>query len=89
MRAAPGLPGGGVNPLFTPLFAGATFVNLGTVFVAEPTSVELILLLAVHTAFLVRLAHTRLHAGRQRRADLQAFQAAVGDGETSSESKNS
>jgi len=49
----------------------------------------LMLLLAVHTAFLVRLAQTRLLAGHQRRTDLQAFQAAVGDGETSSESKKS
>ena len=89
MRAAPGLPGGGVNPLFTPLFAGAALVNLGTAFVSEPTSVELILLLAMHTLFLVRLAHTRLLAGRQRRADLQAFQDAIGQPETSSESKKS
>jgi len=89
MRAAPGLPGVGVNPLFTPLFAGAALVNLGTAFVTEPTSVELILLLAMHTLFLVRLAHTRLLAGRQRRADLQAFQDAIGPGETSSESKKS
>jgi hypothetical protein len=89
MRTAPGLPGGGVNPLFTPLFAGAALVNLGTAFVAEPTSVELILLLAVHTSFLVRLAHTRLLAGRQRLTDLQAFQSAAGNRETSSESKKS
>jgi len=88
MRAAPGLPGGGVNPLFTPLFAGASLVNLGTAFIAEPTAVELILLLAVHIAFLLRLAQTRLLAGRQRQSDLHAFQAAVGV-ETSSESKRS
>jgi hypothetical protein len=100
MRAAPGLPGGGVNPLFTPLFAGAAIVNLGTAFVAEPTPLELMLLFVAHTAFVLRLAQTRLLAGRQRRLDLEAFQAAVGDAsapiarragaaETSSETKNS
>jgi hypothetical protein len=100
MRAAPGLPGGGVNPLFTPLFGGAAIVNLGTAFVAEPTPLELILLFVAHTAFLLRLAQTRLLAGRQRRADLEAFQTAVGNAaaptavrggaaETSSETKNS
>jgi hypothetical protein len=90
MRAAPGLPGGGANPLFTPLFAAATLVNLGIAFVAEPTPVELILLFAVHTVVLLRLAQTRLLAGRQRRADLQAFEAAVArTSDTSSETKNS
>ena len=96
MRAAPGLPGGGVNPLFTSTFAGAAIVNLGTAFVAEPTPLELLLLFVAHTAYLLRLAQTRLLAGRQRRADLEAFQAAVGHapsstgaGETSSETKKS
>lgn len=100
MRASPALPGGGVNPLFTSIFAGAAIVNLGTAFVAEPTPVELILLFAMHTAFLLRLAQTRLLAGRQRRADLDAFQAAFASSsapaaprdsvvETSSETKNS
>jgi hypothetical protein len=78
MRAAPGLPGGGVNPLFTAVFAAAAIVNLGTAFVAEPTPVELILLFAAHSAFLLRLAQTRVLAGRQRRADLEAFRSSVG-----------
>lgn len=90
MRAAPGLPGGSANPLFTPLFATAALANLGTAFVTEPTPVELVLLFAVHAAFLLRLAQTRVLAGRQRRADLQAFEAAAGGAaETSSETKKS
>jgi hypothetical protein len=99
MRASPGLPGSGADPLFTAVFAGASLVNLGVAFVAEPTPLEIALLFAAHGALLLRLARGRLVAGRQRRADLEAFKAAhtptepwVGRppaGETSPDSENS
>ncbi len=99
MRAAPGLPGSGVNPLFTVLFMSASLTNLGTAFVSEPAPIELILLFACHTAFILRLAQTRFLAGRQRRTDLAMFQAAIGAlsdataplaaGKTSSETEKS
>jgi hypothetical protein len=97
MRAAPGLAGSGADPLFALVFAVASLVNLGVAFVAGPTPIEVVLLFAAHAALLLRLARARMVAGRQRRADLEAFtairppgEAASGPGsESSLESKNS
>ena len=99
MRASPGLPGSGADPLFGVVFAAASLVNLGVAFVAQPTAVEVVLLFAAHAAWLLRLARARLLAGRQRRSDLDAFKAihrptetvsAASNGtETSRESENS
>ena len=75
MRASPGLPGSGTDPLFAMVFALASLVNLGVAFVAEPTPLEIILLFAAHAGLLLRLARARMVAGRQRRADLDAFKA--------------
>lgn len=75
MRASPGLPGSGADPLFTLVFALAALVNLGVAFVAEPTPLEIVLLFAAHAGLLLRLARARVIAGRQRRADLEAFRA--------------
>lgn len=75
MRASPGLPGSGADPLFTLVFAVASLVNLGVAFVAGPTPVEVVLLFAAHAALLLRLARARMLAGRQRRVDLEAFRA--------------
>jgi hypothetical protein len=76
MRAAPGLPGSGADPLFTLVFVAASLVNLGVAFVAEPTPLEIVLLFAAHGALLLRLARARMVASRQRRADLEAFERA-------------
>jgi hypothetical protein len=73
MRAAPGLPGGGADPLFASVFAAGSLVNLAVAFVAEPTPLETVLLFAAHGALLLRIALARLAAARQRRADLEAF----------------
>jgi hypothetical protein len=97
MRAAPGLPGSGADPLFALVFAVASLVNLGVAFVAGPTPVEIVLLFAAHAALLLRLARARMVAGRQRRAELDAFTAIRTPGEVASvpgsgsslESKNS
>jgi len=76
MRLGPGLPGGGVNPLFSLVFGAVCLVNLGAAFAAEPLPVEVMLLFAAHAAFLVRLAQTRILASRQRGADLAALATA-------------
>lgn len=96
MRLGPGLPGGGVNPLFSVVFGSASLVNLGAAFAAEPTPLEVVLLFACHAGFLLRLAQTRVLASRQRQADLVAFGtvhrdrvAAEAIGETSSETEKS
>lgn len=75
MRASPGLPGSGADPLFSVVFAVASLVNLAMAFVAEPTPLEIVLLFAAHAALLLRLARARMVASRQRRADLDAFEA--------------
>lgn len=96
MQLGPGLPGGGVNPLFSVVFGAASVVNLGVAFAAEPTPLDVVLLCAGHAALLLRLAHTRVLAGRQRQADLAAFTAvqrghvvARATRETSSETEKS
>jgi hypothetical protein len=76
MRASPGLPGSGADPLFTAVFAVASLVNLGAAFVAQPTPMEVVLLFACHALLWLRLARARILAGRQRRADLDAFTTA-------------
>ena len=60
MRASPGLPGSGADPLFSVVFAVASLVNLGVAFVAQPTAVEIVLLFAAHAALLLRLARARM-----------------------------
>jgi hypothetical protein len=75
MRLGPGLPGGGVDPLFTVVFATATLANLVLAIVPEPTRADLIVLLAVHAAFIVRIVRARGAAARQRAVDLEMFRA--------------
>jgi hypothetical protein len=74
MRAG-SLPGSGTNPLFSLVFGGASLVNLGAAFVVEPTALELVILAGCHALFLIRLAQTRVTAGRQRRADVSELSA--------------
>ena len=76
MQLGPGLPGGGVNPLFSVAFGAASVVNLGAAFAPEPTPLEVVMLFAGHLAVLLRLVQTRVWAGRQRQAVLAAFAAA-------------
>lgn len=75
MTLGPSLPGGGVNPLFSVVFGAACLGNLAAAFAAEPTPLEVVLLFAGHAAVLLRLAQTRVLAGRQRQSDLAAFAA--------------
>jgi hypothetical protein len=74
MRVGPGLPGSGVDPLFTLVFVAATVVNLAVAFIAEPRTVEAAISLALHAGFVLRIARARLAAGRQRARDLGIFQ---------------
>ena len=76
MAAAPRLPGAGVDPLFTIVFAAAAILNMTTALVPEPTPVETIVIGGLHAAFLIRLARARQVASSQRARDLRAFQDA-------------
>jgi hypothetical protein len=74
MRAGPGLPGSGVDPLFTLLFIAACLANLVVVFIPPPSPAEAVAPIALHVAFIVRVVRARLAAARQRARDLETFQ---------------
>jgi hypothetical protein len=73
MRIGPGLPGGGVDPLFTVLFVAATLANSLALFIPPPTPAEAGLSIALHIAFIVRVVRARKAAAHQRRAELEMF----------------
>jgi hypothetical protein len=73
MAVGPRLPGGGVDPLFSLVFAGAALVNMTTALVPEPTPMETLVIGALHTGFLLRIARARQVATSQRTRELHAF----------------
>lgn len=75
MAIGPALPGGGVDPLFTMIFAFATFLNLLGALVPGPTRLELAVIVLMHGAFLLRLVRARWAATRQRALDLESYRA--------------
>jgi hypothetical protein len=70
MGVGPALPGGGVDPLFTLVFAGAAGANLMAAMGAAPARLVLLALISTHAALFVRLWRARRAAGRQRSAEL-------------------
>jgi hypothetical protein len=74
MRAGPGLPGSGVDPLFTLLFVAASLANLVVVFIPPPSPAEAAVPITLHVAFIIRVVRARLAAARQRTRDLETFQ---------------
>jgi hypothetical protein len=79
MAVGPSLPGGGVDPLFSVVFAGAAIVNLllALLVLAEPTLVELGILGLAHAAFVFRVIRARVAAARQRAVELESFRAVL------------
>ena len=75
MTVGPALPGGGVDPLFGVLFAAATVLNLIPAIVPVPTTLELVVIAALHAALLVRIVRARGAAARQRAVDLESYRA--------------
>ena len=75
MAIGPALPGGGVDPLFTVIFAFATLLNLISAIAPSPTRLELAVIGLMHGAFLLRLARARWAASRQRAVDLESYRA--------------
>lgn len=80
MAVGPSLPGGGVDSLFSIVFAGAALINLlsALVVLAEPTVAELVVLGLVHLAFVFRIVRARVAAARQRAVELESFKALLG-----------
>ena len=67
------VPGAAGHPLFAPIFAIATLVNLLAVVLAEPTPEELALLSLPHLAFLAWLVRTDAAMRAQRPRELARF----------------
>jgi hypothetical protein len=75
MAVGPALPGGGVDPLFTVVFAAATVANLIPALLPAPVPLELAVVGVFHLLFLIRLARARGAAVRQRAVELESFKA--------------
>lgn len=75
LAVGPALPGGGIDPLFSVVFAGATLVNLLPALVPMPTPIELGTVGLLHAGFLFRLIRARGAASRQRAVELESFKA--------------
>lgn len=71
----PGLPGGGIDPLFTFIFAAAAFLNMMLVLLPMPSRTELGIIGVLHIAFVLRLVRARGAAARQRAVELESFRA--------------
>jgi hypothetical protein len=82
MKVGPALPGGGIDPLFTVLFASAAIVNLVPAMLPSPTRIEMGVIGVLHAAFLVRLVRARGAAARQRAVELESYRA-IRSGHTS------
>jgi hypothetical protein len=75
MAVGPSLPGGGIDPLFTVLFASAAVLNVIPALLPEPARIELGVLAALHLGFLFRVVRARGAAARQRAVELESFRA--------------
>lgn len=75
MAVGPSLPGGGIDPLFTVLFASAAVLNVIPALLPEPTRLELGVLATLHVGFLFRVVRARGAAARQRAVELESFRA--------------
>ena len=73
MAVAPGLPGGGVDPLFAVIYVIAVMLNLIVGLVPGPTAVEAGVVGGLHTLALVRIIRARLAAAKQRTVDLEHY----------------
>ena len=75
MTVGPALPGGGMDPLFSAVFVGATFINLVPALLPQPTPMEIGVVGALHAAFIFRVVRARGAAARQRAVELESFKA--------------
>ena len=77
MSVGPALPGGGIDPLFSVVFASATFLNIIPVLALQPraTITELAVTAGLHLLLIVRIVRARGAAARQRAVELETFRA--------------
>ena len=77
MAVGPALPGGGIDPLFSLVFASATFVNIIPALALQPrpTPTEAWVIGVLHLAVVIRIVRARGAAARQRAVELETFRA--------------
>jgi hypothetical protein len=77
MAVGPALPGGGIDPLFSVVFASATFINIIPALAMQPraTATELGVIGALHLTVAIRIVRARGAAARQRAVELETFRA--------------
>lgn len=75
MSVGPGLPGGGIDPLFTVVFAALAGLNLALVFPELDSITAYVVVIPIHAIFWVRIIRARGAAARQRAVDLETFRA--------------
>ncbi len=73
MAVGPTLPGGGVDPLFSILFLSATALNLMPMALPGVSTVEAVVIGALHLALAVRIVRARAAAARQRAVELDRY----------------
>ncbi len=82
MKVGPALPGGGIDPLFTMVFASATFINAIPALALQqpqPTMTEMGVIGVLHVAMVIRIVRARGAAARQRAVELESFRALKGE----------
>ena len=75
MSVGPGLPGGGIDPLFTVVFIAASALNLALAAPELRTITEIAVIVPVHAIFWIRVIRARGAAARQRAVDLETYRA--------------
>jgi hypothetical protein len=75
MAVGPTLPGGGIDPLFSFVFAGATVLNVIPALALQPNTLELGTLLLLHVGLIGRVIRARGAAARQRAVELESYRA--------------
>jgi hypothetical protein len=75
MSVGPGLPGGGIDPLFTVVIAALVGLNLALSFPTLAATRDFAVVLPVHVIFWIRIIRARGAAARQRAVDLETFRA--------------
>jgi len=65
--------GGGIDALFSPLFATAALFNLVPMLLSGPAALDWTIVAAAHALFIVRIVVARRQSARQRAIDLERF----------------
>ena len=75
MAVGPALPGGGIDPLFSTVFAATAFINIIPALMPPRTRMEMGVIGVLHLAFVIRVVRARGAAARQRAVELESFRA--------------